>query len=44
MTDRRMVTQEVINLYDAYTHITLDRRGYLSKLTSARRQACWAPA
>jgi carboxymethylenebutenolidase len=28
------VTQEMINLYDEYTHITLDRRAYLGKLTA----------
>ena len=26
------VTQEVINLYDEYTHLTLDRRGFMAKL------------
>ena len=34
MTERPMVTQEIINLYDEYTHITLDRRAYLGKLTA----------
>jgi len=28
------VTQEMINLYDEYTHITLDRRAYMRKLTA----------
>jgi len=34
MTDRPKITQEMINLYDEYTHITLDRRAYLGKLTA----------
>ena len=28
------ITQEMINLYDEYTHITLDRRAYMRKLTA----------
>ena len=28
------ITQEMINLYDEYTHITLDRRAYLTRLTA----------
>jgi carboxymethylenebutenolidase len=28
------ITQEMIDLYDDYTHITLDRRAYLSRLTA----------
>ncbi len=40
MTDRAdkadapPITQEMINLYDEYTHITLDRRAYMRKLTA----------
>ena len=30
---RPAVTQEMIRLYDEYTHLTLDRRGFLDKLT-----------
>jgi carboxymethylenebutenolidase len=30
----RKITQEMINLYDEYTHITLDRRAYMGKLTA----------
>ncbi len=26
------ITQEIINLYDEYTHLTLDRRGFMDKL------------
>lgn len=28
------ITQEMINLYDEYTHITLDRRSFIDKLTA----------
>jgi carboxymethylenebutenolidase len=28
------ITQEMINLYDDYTHISLDRRAYMTKLTA----------
>ena len=38
MTDRPQstpnITQEMIDLYDEYTHITLDRRAYLAKLAA----------
>jgi carboxymethylenebutenolidase len=38
MTDRPQITpnitQEMIDLYDDYTHITLDRRAYLAKMTA----------
>jgi carboxymethylenebutenolidase len=32
--DTPKITQEMINLYDDYTHITLDRRAYMRKLTA----------
>ncbi len=32
--DTPKITQEMINLYDDYTHITLDRRAYFKKLTA----------
>jgi carboxymethylenebutenolidase len=32
--DAPKITQEMISLYDEYTHITLDRRAYLAKLTA----------
>lgn len=32
--DATKITQEMINLYDEYTHITLDRRAYMRKLTA----------
>lgn len=34
MTDRPKITQEMIDLYDEYTHITLDRRAYLARMTA----------
>ena len=30
---RPKITQEMINAYDEYTHLTLDRRGFMEKLT-----------
>lgn len=33
MNERIMITQDMIRLYDEYTHLTLDRRGFMSKLT-----------
>ncbi|MBB5751996.1 dienelactone hydrolase family protein [Prosthecomicrobium pneumaticum] len=32
-TARPKITQEMIRLYDEYTHLTLDRRGFMEKLT-----------
>jgi carboxymethylenebutenolidase len=32
MSDRIVITQEMIRLYDEYTHLTLDRRGFMEKL------------
>ena len=41
------ISQEMIRLYDEYTHLTLDRRGFMDKLTrlagSARRRRAIAP-
>jgi carboxymethylenebutenolidase len=34
MSERPQITQEMINLYDEYTHITLDRRTYLARMTA----------
>jgi carboxymethylenebutenolidase len=34
MTATPKITQEMINLYDEYTHITLDRRAYVAKLSA----------
>jgi carboxymethylenebutenolidase len=33
MNDMPRITQEMINLYDEYTHVTLDRAGFLDRLT-----------
>ncbi len=33
MSERPRITQEMIDLYDQYTHLTLDRRGFMAKLT-----------
>jgi carboxymethylenebutenolidase len=33
MNERPKITQEMIDLYDDYTHLTLDRRGFMQKLT-----------
>ena len=30
----KRIPQEIVNLYDEYTHITLDRRAYMAKLTA----------
>jgi carboxymethylenebutenolidase len=38
------VTQEMINLYDEYTHITLDRRAYLARMTALVGSAAAATA
>ena len=32
MNDRPKITQAMINLYDEYTHLTLDRRAFMEKL------------
>jgi carboxymethylenebutenolidase len=34
MTADANITQEMIELYDEYTHITLDRRAYLARMTA----------
>src|SRR5688500_3139926 len=34
MNDMPRITQEMINLYDEYTHVTLDRPGFLDRLTA----------
>ena len=34
---RPKITQEMIKLYDDYTHLTLDRRDFMHKLTAADR-------
>ena len=34
MNDMPRITQEMIDLYDHYTHVTLDRAGFLDRLTA----------
>ena len=29
------ISQEMIRIYDEYTHLTLDRRGFMEKLTNS---------
>jgi carboxymethylenebutenolidase len=38
------ITQEMIRLYDEYTHLTLDRRGFMDKLTKLAGSAAAAAA
>src|SRR5947207_5592619 len=38
------ISQEMINLYDEYTHLTLDRRGFMEKLTKLAGSAAAAAA
>lgn len=33
MTDKPVITQAMINAYDEYTHLTLDRRGFMEKMS-----------
>ncbi len=44
MTQAPKITQEMIDLYDAYTHLTLDRRGFMAKLTGLAGSAAAAAA
>ncbi len=34
MNERPKISQDMIRLYDEYTHLTLDRRGFISKLST----------
>ena len=38
------VTQDMIQAYDDYTHLTLDRRGFMEKLTKLAGSAAAAAA
>lgn len=42
--ERPNVTQEMIQLYDDYTHLTLDRRGFLDRLTKLAGSSAAAAA
>lgn len=44
MAERIEITREMIRLYDEYTHMTLDRRGFLEKLKAAAGSAAAAAA
>jgi carboxymethylenebutenolidase len=44
MNTRPKITQEMIRLYDEYTHLTLDRRGFMEKLTKLAGSAAAAAA
>jgi carboxymethylenebutenolidase len=44
MTTVPKITPEMIRLYDEYTHVTLDRRGFLAKLTSLAGSSAGAAA
>ncbi|MCC6983325.1 MAG: dienelactone hydrolase family protein [Bauldia sp.] len=44
MNGKPQVTQEMIDLYDEYTHLTLDRRGFMEKLTALAGSAAAAAA
>lgn len=43
-TEKPLVTQAMINAYDEYTHLTLDRRGFMEKLTKLAGSAGAAAA
>lgn len=44
MDARPKITQEMIDLHDEYTHLTLDRRGFMEKLTKLAGGAAAAAA
>lgn len=44
MNERIAITPEMIRLYDEYTHVTLDRRGFLDKLTKVAGSTAAAAA
>lgn len=44
MNERPKITQEMIRLYDEYTHLTLDRRGFMAKLAKLTGSAAAAAA
>ena len=44
MTQAPKITQEMIDLYDEYTHLTLDRRGFMAKLSRLAGSAAAAAA
>ena len=44
MNERPQITQAMIGLYDEYTHLTLDRRGFMEKLARLSGSAAAAAA
>ena len=44
MNERPKITQEMIDLYDEYTHVTLDRRAFMQKLAQLTGSAAAAAA
>lgn len=44
MTERPTISREMIKLYDEYTHLTLDRRGFMAKLSALAGSAAAAAA
>jgi carboxymethylenebutenolidase len=44
MNERPRITQDMIRLYDEYTHLTLDRRGFMRKLAKLSGSAAAAAA
>ena len=44
MNDMPKITQEMVNAYDDYTHLTLDRRDFMQKLTKLTGSAAAAAA
>lgn len=44
MNERPKITQDMIRLYDEYTHLTLDRRGFMRKLAKLSGGAAAAAA
>jgi carboxymethylenebutenolidase len=44
MNERPRITQEMIHLYDEYTHVTLDRRGFMDKLAKLAGSSAAAAA
>ncbi|HEX9728044.1 MAG TPA: dienelactone hydrolase family protein, partial [Gemmatimonadales bacterium] len=44
MNERPKITQDMIRLYDEYTHLTLDRRGFMTNLAKLSGSAAAAAA
>ena len=44
MSERIVITQDMIRLYDEYTHLTYDRRGFMEKLAKLAGSSAAAAA